>query len=118
MASTNVHAASDFRVAIAQEVTFGTPITAQGSFYELHTTDNSQVDWGGLIRESVKRSNGKRVKDNKDVFVQTAGGTYTVSVSGVLTDNTADLLLYGAIQDLASEASGTPFQKIFESFRR
>ena len=114
MASTNVHAASDFRVAIAQEDTFGTANTTQGDFYELHITDNAQVDWGGLIRESVKRSNGKRVKDNKDVFVQTAGGTYTVSVSGVLTDNTADLLLYGAIQDLASEGDSTPFQKIFE----
>ena len=114
MASTNVHAASDFRVAIAQESTFGTANTTQGDFYELHITDNAQVDWGGLIRESVKRSNGKRVKDNKDVFVQTAGGTYTVSVSGVLTDNTADLLLYGAIQDLVSEAASTPFQKIFE----
>lgn len=114
MASTNVHAASDFRVAIANETTFGTANTTQGEFYELHITDNAQVDWGGLIRESVKRSNGKRVKDNKDVFVQTAGGTYTVSVSGVLTDNTADLLLYGAIQDLVSEAATTPFQKIFE----
>lgn len=114
MASTNVHAASDFRVAIANETTFGTANTTQGQFYELHITDNAQVDWGGLIRESVKRSNGKRVKDNKDVFVQTAGGTYTVSVSGVLTDNTADLLLYGAIQDLVSEAATTPFEKIFE----
>lgn len=114
MASTNVHAASDFRVAIANETTFGTANTTQGEFYELHITDNAQVDWGGLIRESVKRSNGKRVKDNKDVFVQTAGGTYTVSVSGVLTDNTADLLLYGAIQDLDSEDASTPFTKIFE----
>jgi len=113
MASTNVHASSDFRVGIAEESAFGTAITAQGSFYELHITENPQVDWGGLIRESVKRSNGKRVKDNKDVFLQTAGGTYTVSVSGVLTDTTADLLLFGAMQDMASEGGTTPYTKVF-----
>ena len=31
-----------------------------------------------------------------------------------LTDTTADLLLYGVMQDLVSEAAGSPFLKTFE----
>jgi hypothetical protein len=62
----------------------------------------------------VKRNDGKRVLSHTDTYLATAGGTYTCSVSGILTDTTADLLLFGAMQDLVSEAGTTPFLKTFE----
>ena len=113
-ASTNIYSAKDYRVAIAEESAMGTAITSQGSFKELQITEAPQLDWGGVIRESVKRSNGKRVKDYRDVYVATAGGSYTVTVTGVLTDLTVDLLTYGVMQDLVSEAGSGTYAKIFE----
>lgn len=112
------YAKSEFRFAIAEESTFGTAITTQTAFKELLITDIPQIDWGGVVRDEAKKSDGKRVLSNKDVFLQTAGGEYTVSVAGILTDNTADLLLYGVMQDLTGatpgEAATTPFAKVFE----
>ena len=113
-ASTNVYSSKDYRVGIAQETAMGTANTTQAQFYELDITESPQLDWGGVIRESVKRSNAKRVKDYRDVYVATAGGSYTVSISGVLTDTTADLLFYGCMQDLVSEGGSSPFTKTFE----
>ena len=111
---TSLYSKNEFRFAIAEEATFGTAITAQGSFKELHITDNPQLDWGGIIRDQAKRSDGKRVLSHTDTYLATAGGTYTCAVSGVLTDLTADLLLYGVMQDLVSEDGSTPYLKTFE----
>tara|TARA_R100000808_G_C2133947_1_gene142576 strand:+ start:565 stop:1596 length:1032 start_codon:yes stop_codon:yes gene_type:complete len=114
MADTKLYSRNEFRFAIAEESTFGTAITAQGEFREIYITDTPQIDWGGIIRDEVKRADGKRVMSHTDVYQATAGGTYTCSVSGILTDTTADLLLYGAMQDLVSEAAGSPFLKTYE----
>lgn len=108
---TSIYSKNDFRFAIAEEGTFGTAITAQGSFKEILITDTPQIEWGGIIRDETKRADGKRVMSHTDVFQTTAGGTYSCSVSGILTDTTADLLLYGVMQDLHEEAAGTPFLK-------
>jgi hypothetical protein len=114
MANKTIYSGKDFRIGIAPQSAFATANTTEAQFYELLITDSPQMDWGGLIRESTKRSNSKRVKDNKDVFVQTAGGTYTVSVSGVLTDTTVDLLVGGVMNDVESEGASTPYTKVLE----
>ena len=114
MADTNLYSKNEFRFAIAEESTFGTAITTQSNFKEIYITDTPQIDWGGIIRDQAKRSDGKRVLSHTDTYLATAGGTYTCSVSGILTDTTADLLLYGVMQDLVSEAGTTPYLKTFE----
>jgi len=110
----NVYSKNDFRFAIAEESSFGTAITAQGSFKEILITDIPQIEWGGIIRDEAKKSDGKRVFSHTDIYQTTAGGTYTCSVSGILTDITVDLLLYGATQDLVSEGANSPYLKTFE----
>jgi len=114
MADTNLYSRNEFRFAIAEESTFGTAITTQSSFKELHITDVPQIDYSGIVRDQTKRSDGKRVLSQSDTYLSTSGSTYTVAVSGVLTDLTADLLIYGVMQDLVSEAATTPYLKIFE----
>jgi len=114
MADSNLYSPNEFRFAIAEESTLGTAITTQSAFREIYVTDKPQIEWGGVIRDQVKRNDGKRVLSHSDTYLDTAGGTYTCSVSGILTDTTADLLLFGSMQDLVSEAGTTPYLKTFE----
>ena len=109
-----VYAPSEFRVALAEESTFGTPITAQGSFKELMVTEATQPDYSNLIQDRAKKSDGKRVMSHTDHFVSKTGSDFQVSVSGIATDLTLDLLVFGVMQDMTSEAASTPFMKIWE----
>jgi hypothetical protein len=111
---TNLYSKNQFRFAIAEESSFGTAITTQTNFKELWITEPVQIDYSGIVRDEAKRADGKRVLSHTDVYVDDNGGEYTVSVSGILTDLTADLLIYGVMQDLVSEAATTPYLKSFE----
>jgi hypothetical protein len=113
--STNVYVAPQFRVAIAEESSFGTAITTQSSFKELEITNTPWPDYSGIVREVRKRADGKRVLSHTDIYVDEEGGAdgYTVITEGILTDLTADLLLYGVMQDLVSEDATTPYLKEF-----
>ena len=82
-------------------------------FHELLITEPVQFPTDGLVRDKAKKSDGKRVWSNTDTYINTHGSGYTTSVTGILTDLTADLLLYGVMQDV-TEAAGTPFLKTFE----
>jgi hypothetical protein len=109
-----IYAPQQFRLAIAEEVAFGTAITAQGSFFELDIINPTQPDMAsGVVEDVRKRSDGKRVMSNTDTYRSTVGGTYTIPFECIATGNTLDLLLYGVMQDLESEAATTPYQKIF-----
>ena len=111
----NVYTKSQYRVGIAEEgAALGTPITTQSSFKELELLDVPQPDWSGRITETRKRNDGKRVLSNTDIYQILTGGVYTVQIPVLLTDLTADLLLYGVMQDLVSEAATTPYLKEFE----
>jgi len=114
--STAVYYPQEWRVGIAEEATFGTAITVQASFKELEITEPSQIDYAGIVRDERKRADGKRVKAYTDIYLDEEGGAdgYTCTVGGLLTDLTADLLLFGNIQDLVSEAATTPYLKTFE----
>ncbi|MFQ6611353.1 MAG: hypothetical protein ACE5D7_11240 [Fidelibacterota bacterium] len=109
-----VYSPTQFRFAMAEESTFGTANTTQGDFKELFITEPVEIDWGGVVRDQHKRADGKRVLSHTDVYLSKAGGDYVANVTGIVTDLTLDLLLYGIMQDLVSEASATPFAKIFE----
>lgn len=114
--STTTYAQSSFRLAIAEESTFGTPITAQGSFYELDIINATQPDMAsGVIEDSRKRNNGKRVADNKDTYRRTSGGLYVIPFEAVATQDTVDLLVYGVMQDLTSSTNvDTKYNNIWE----
>ena len=110
-----IYAPSQFRLAIAEEVALGTPITAQGSFYELDIISPTQVDMAsGMVEDSRKRSDGTRVMSNTDTYRATTGGTYTIPFECIATGATLDLLLYGVMQDLTSEGGTTPYDKVWE----
>jgi hypothetical protein len=107
-----IYAPSQFRLAIAEEVAFGTPITAQGSFYELDIISPTQPDMAsGVIEDSRKRSDGKRVMSHTDTYRSTVGGSYVIPFECIVTSANADLLLYGVMQDLVGEEATTPYQK-------
>ncbi|MFQ6609317.1 MAG: hypothetical protein ACE5D7_00815 [Fidelibacterota bacterium] len=113
--STNVYFGQEWRVGIAEESTFGTAITTQSNFKELEITAPPQIDFSGVVRDQRKRADGSRVLDSKDVYLSQVGGEgYTCQIEGILTDITADLLLYGAMQDIVSEAATSPYLKTFE----
>lgn len=114
MATTDIHAKSEFRFAIAEESTWATAITTQSNFRELMITDVPQIEYGGIIRDEAKKSDGKRVLSHTDVFLQTAGGEYTVAVSGIITEDTVDLLVYGVMQDIVSESDSGTCARVFE----
>ena len=109
-----IYAPSQFRLAIAEEATFGTANATQGEFYELDIISPTQPDMAsGVIEDSRKRSDGKRVMSPTDTYRATTGGTYVIPFECIATVATLDLLLYAAIQDLESEGATTPYQKIF-----
>jgi len=111
-----IYAPSQFRLAIAEEATFGTPITTQSAFYELDIISPTQPDMAsGVVEDSRKRSDGKRVMSQTDVYRSTTGGTYTIPFECIATKATIDLLLYGVMQDLVSSTLvSTEYNNIWE----
>jgi len=113
--SGQVYAPSQFRLAIAEETTFGTPNTTQSAFYELDILSPTQPDMAsGVVEDVRKRADGKRVMSHTDTYRASTGGLYVIPFECIVTNVTADLLIYGVMQDIVSEEVGTPFQKIFE----
>lgn len=110
-----IYAPSQFRLAIAEETAFGTAITTQGSFYELDIISPTQPDMAsGVVEDTRKRSDGKRVMSHTDTYRITTGGLYVIPFEAIATGATLDLLLYGVMQDLTSEGATTPYAKIWE----
>jgi hypothetical protein len=109
-----IYAPSQFRLAIAPQADFATENTTQGEFYELDITSPTQPDMAsGIIEDSRKRSDGKRVMSPTDTYRATTGGTYVIPFECIATGATLDLLLKSAIQDFVSEEATTPYQKVF-----
>ena len=104
----DVHSGKQFRLAIAEETTFGTAVAT--GWKELLVRSISDIDFGGVVKDFEPRHAGKRVRDASDNFIQEAGSEFRMSFDCVLTDLTADLLMYGVLQNV-SEAAGTPFKK-------
>ena len=112
----NIYAPSQFRLAIAEESTFGTPITTQSSFYELDLISPTQPDMAsGVVEDIRKRSDGKRVMSQTDFYRRTTGGLYVIPVEFVVTEDTVDLAIYGVMQDLTSSTNvDTKYNNIWE----
>lgn len=111
--STAVYSAHQWRVAFAQQAAWGTANTTQGDFQELHVTELVMPDFSGILSDETKRSNGKRIMDATDVFRSNAGSEYTVQVTTVLTKLMTGRLMYGALQQIASDAAISPYLKTF-----
>ena len=111
-----VTAGSQFEMAISEESTFGTAITATTTdiWQLLHLTEHSEWDLSGLVRDETMRLRGSRVPHNTDNYFSRAGGTVVIPFTCVATDIILDSLLYAVMQDLVSEDATTPFEKIFE----
>ena len=111
-----VTAGSQFEMAISEESTFGTAITATTTdlWKLLHLTEHSEWDLSGLVRDETMRLRGSRVPHNEDNFFTRAGGTVVIPFTCVATLTTLDILLYLVMQQITSEEVGTPFEKIFE----
>ena len=103
-----VFSPKEWRVAIAEESTFGTAVIS--GFNELYVTSISKVDYSGIVKDDTPRHSGKRVRDVGDVHVQLAGGLYAYDFECVLTKITSDLLMYGVLQNVVEDMS-TPFKK-------
>jgi len=103
-------------MAIAQEAAFGTAISAQGSFYELDILSPVQPDFAsGVVEDSRKRSDGKRVMSPGDTYRATTGGMYVIPFECIATRNTVDLLLAAAMQDKTSTTlTSEVYYNIFE----
>ncbi len=106
---------SQFEMAISEESTFGTAITATTTdiWKLLHLTEHSEWDLSGLVRDETMRLRGSRVPHNTDNFFSRAGGIVVIPFTCVATLITLDLLLYGVMQTIASEDAASPFEKIF-----
>ena len=111
-----VTAGSQFEMAISEEATFGTAITATTTdiWKLLHLTEHSEWDLSGLVRDETMRLRGSRVPHNEDNYFSRAGGLVVIPFTCVATKITLDLLLYGVFQTITSEDALTPFEKIFE----
>jgi len=110
-----IYAPQEFRFAIAQQIAWATPITSQGAFTELDITAPVQADFAsGVVEDTRKRSDGKKVWSHTDTYRATTGGTYTIPFECIATKANLDYLLYGVMQDLTSEGATTPYQKIFD----
>lgn len=113
--STLNYSKTDVRCAIASQSVFGTANTTQAEFYELHITDMVKIDASsGVLEDATKRSDGSHVETITDVYRNTAGGEYTVQVSGIATKETLAMLIYAVTQDIATEADIDPYQRVFE----
>jgi len=109
------YAPSQFRLAIAEESTFGTPNSTQTEFYELDLTSPTRPDLAsGMIEDTRKRSDGSRVLAGTDTYRTTTGGMYVIPFECIATRNTLDLLLYAVMQDVISDGASTPYQVEFE----
>jgi hypothetical protein len=110
-----IYAPSQFRMAIAEESTFGTANSTQTEFYELDLTIPTRLDLAsGMIEDTHKRSDGSRMLAGTDTFRDTGGGLYVIPFECIATRNTLDLLLYGVMQDIISDGTDSPFQCEFE----
>lgn len=112
--SSAVYAASEFRVAFAEQAIWGTANTTQGDFHEFHVTDLVLPDFSGILSDETKRSNGLKVLDVTDVFRSNAGSEYTVTVAGTLTNKVVAKLLYSATQNITAETDSSPYPKTFK----
>jgi len=111
--SPAVYSATEYRVAFAEQIAWGTANTTQADFFEIYTTELVLPDFSGILSDETKRSNGKKVLDATDVFRSNAGSEYTVTVSGVLTNKQLGKLLYGVTQYISAEVDTTPYLKTF-----
>jgi len=112
--ATDVYSAPEFELAIAQETALGTPNTTAADFQRLDQEENSSPDLSGFVDDDTPKMDGSNVPQHTDRFFTTAGGTILQPFNTIATKAYLDLFLYAGMQDLVSEAAGTPFAKIWE----
>ena len=122
MALTTVHSGKQARLFLAQQTAIGTAVSdanawatgnTDGVITLQPTGDLSPADLGGVVRDSSIRAHGQRVKKNTDVFASTDGAFFTMPFEVLPTRHDIDWLVYGVMQDIASEASSGTFSKVF-----
>lgn len=109
-----VYAPTQFQIGLDEEATYGTAVASSSVTKRLMITEPSQIDYGNVITDITKKADGSRTMQLNDHFISKAGSDYSATVTGIATDDTLDYLIYGVMQDLVSEASATPYMKIFE----
>ena len=102
-----VYAATEFRVAIAEESTFGTAHTTQTDFQELCLTERPDFMPATQIQDIHKCANSGRVLTHQGVFKSNVGGATTITLNGIASRGLLDLLLYGVTQS-ASDVWSDP----------
>lgn len=108
-----IYSGVEYRVAFAEQAIWGTANSTQGDFFEFPVTELVMPDFSGILADETKRSNGKKVMDVTDVFRSNAGSEYSVQVSGVLHNNIAAKLFYGATQLISGETDSGAYAKTF-----
>ena len=107
------YAPTEFRVAIAEEATFGTAQSTQTEFKELYLTSVPDFFPATQIQDIHKRADGSRVLKHSDIFKSNAGANTLITLEGICTRETLDLLFYGVIQQVTEDAGPTNFKKTF-----
>jgi hypothetical protein len=109
--STAVYSKTQFRFAIAKETTFGTSISTQSSFQELHITEPPTLDTAtAVVTDVTPRIDGTAVLASSDIYKTQAGAITTVTVSGILTTPVLELLLEGVFQNKATSSAEDTYE--------
>lgn len=122
-----VHSGKEARLWVGEEATFGTAVTdvtawaagnTDGATMLQNDGDLSPVDFSEVFRDESIRAHGQRVKKHTDVFVATDGsgapiGKFMLPFNAIPSRHDVDVLIYACLQDVESEATATPFAKVF-----
>jgi hypothetical protein len=76
-------------------------------------TENVDLRQATQIQDVHDRALGKKILDNSEVYVSNVGGAQIITVTGICTKATLDLLLYGVLQEVTEAAGPTNFAKTF-----
>ncbi len=105
-----------FELAIAEEATFGTAITATTTdLWKLLHLVGTPEEWdlSGITKDFTMRARGSRIPSNEDYYTNRGGGEVVIPFTVLATDITLDLLMYGVIQSV-DEGETPAFAKVFQ----
>ena len=103
--STASYSSSAFKIAIAEQDTFGTITPSGGNAYHALDVDSISSPSLNLIQALDVRS-GSRVLQTTDFFHSSRGAIAEISVSGTATTNALDILLENMMGEAEGSASG------------
>ena len=103
--STASYSSAAFKIAIAEQDTFGTITASGGNAYHALDVDSISSPSLNLIQALDVRS-GSRVLQTTDFFHSSRGAIAEISVSGTATTNALDILLENMMGEAEGSASG------------